>query len=70
MTLAFKLEESTVVVPFKYLEVVYVMIFGYFIFEEGYTIKSLVAIAIILTGMFFNVYGKSLKQKKKLKTKD
>lgn len=61
MTKAFALEESTVVVPFKYLEVIYVLVFGFFIFGEAYTFKAIVAMGIIIWAMLLNLYGKSQK---------
>lgn len=65
MTKAFALEESSAVVPFKYMEVVFVLIFGFFFLGEGYTIKAIIAIAIIILAMLMNVYGKSRKRKEK-----
>jgi len=63
MTKAFALEESTIVVPFKYLEVIYVLIFGFFFFGEAYTLKAMIAIGIIVIALLLNLYGKSMKNR-------
>ena len=36
MTRAFQTEETSVLAPFKYMELIYAMIMGYFMFGESY----------------------------------
>jgi len=58
MTRAFQLEETSVVAPFKYMELIYALILGYFIFEETYRPLAFAGIALILSGMLLNVIAK------------
>ena len=59
MTRAFSLQEATVLAPFKYMEIVYALIMGFIFFGEGYTLLSMVGIALIIGGMICNVIAKS-----------
>ena len=36
MTRAFQTEKTSVLAPFKYMELIYAMIMGYFMFGESY----------------------------------
>lgn len=65
MTIAFQSEETSVLAPFKYMELVYAIILGYLIFDETYQLLPLMGIVLIIGGMALNVYAK--KQKKVLK---
>lgn len=58
MTKAFALEEAGVLAPFKYMELVYAMLLGFFIFGESYTFSAFMGIVLIVTGMLLNVYAK------------
>ena len=59
MTYAFKLEETSVVAPFKYMELVWALIMTYFFFGETHTIETFMGMALIVAGMLLNVYFKS-----------
>ncbi len=61
MTRAFQLEETSVIAPFKYMELVYALILGYFFFEETYPLFAFLGIVLILVGMLLNVRVKQLK---------
>jgi len=63
MTRAFSLEETTVLAPFKYMEIVYALIMGLIFFGEGYTILSLTGIVLITSGMILNVLAKKRQPK-------
>jgi len=58
MTKSFQLEEASTLAPFKYMELVYALILGFFIFGETYTLFSFGGIILILTGMLLNVRAK------------
>jgi len=58
MTRAFQLEETSVIAPFKYMELIYALILGYFIFGETYRPLAFAGIALILSGMLLNVIAK------------
>lgn len=62
MTMAFQTEEASILAPFKYMELVYAIILGYFIFNESYSILPLMGIGLIIFGMGLNVYVKSQKK--------
>ena len=59
MTRAFRLEEASVLAPFKYMELVYALLMGFFFFGETYSWIPFSGIVLIITGMMLNVYGKS-----------
>ena len=48
MTKAFQLEEASVLAPFKYMELVYAIIFGYFFFAESYDLLPSLGILCLL----------------------
>ena len=54
MTKAVQSTEVNSIVPLKYIEVIFTMIFGILYFKESYTIMSIFAILLILTGLYFN----------------
>jgi len=58
MTRAFQMEETSVLAPFKYMELVYALIIGLFLFEESYSWAAMGGMSLIIIGMIFNVYGK------------
>jgi len=57
-TIALKTEEASLIAPFRYLELVWALFFGYFLFSETYSWLPFVGIAMILLGMILNVYVK------------
>lgn len=54
MTQAFQLEPASRIAPIKYMELVYSLIIGFFIFGEAYSLLSFMGILLILGSMFFN----------------
>ena len=56
MTRAFGLAETSLLAPFKYMELVYALIIGYFIFGETYSWVPFTGILLILGGMLLNTY--------------
>ena len=63
MTKAFQTEETSVIAPFKYMELIYAIIMGYLIFGETYELLPMMGIILIIGGMLSNVWAKG-----KLKT--
>ena len=61
MTKAFQAEETNLVAPIKYLEVVVTIIIGNFWFGDVYNGWTLLGILLILSGLIYNIY---LKRKK------
>jgi len=64
MTRAFQVEEANIIAPFKYMEVIYALIIGWFIFGESYQILALLGIALVIIGMVGNVFAKERQAKK------
>ena len=54
MTKAVQSTQINLIAPLKYIEVIFTMIFGILYFKESYTIMSIFAIILILTGLCFN----------------
>jgi len=63
MTRAFQMEETSVLAPFKYMELIYALILGYFIFGETYRPLAFAGIILILVGMLLNVFAKGKKKR-------
>lgn len=59
MTQAFKLEETSTLAPFKYLELVYAVIIGYLFLGEVYSLGAILSMGLIIFGMIFNVLLKA-----------
>lgn len=59
MTMAFREEEANVLAPFKYMELVYGIIAGYFIYQETYGLLPFLGIGLIIMGMIMNVRAKN-----------
>lgn len=64
MTKAFQIASTNQVAPLKYIEVIFTVLFGVFIFAEIYTIWSLLGIVLIILGLVLNVVYKSKKVNK------
>lgn len=62
MTRAFQTENTSMLAPFKYMELVWALIMGYFLFGESYSWLPLLGIILIIVGMMLNVYSKNKKQ--------
>jgi len=60
MTRAFELELTSVLAPFKYMELVYALILGFLIFGETYSLLPFLGILLIVSGMVMNLLGKNL----------
>ncbi|WP_341199511.1 DMT family transporter [Croceibacter atlanticus] len=58
LTKSFQLAETSVVAPIKYMELVYALIFGFFLFGEHYTIFPILGMSLIVLGMLWNVWLK------------
>lgn len=63
MTRAFQTENTSVLAPFKYMELVWALIMGYFFFGETYSWLPFMGIILIIVGMMLNVYAKNQKEK-------
>jgi drug/metabolite transporter (DMT)-like permease len=59
MTKAFQAEETNLVAPIKYIEVVFTIIIGTFWFGDVYNWWTLLGILLILSGLIYNIYLKS-----------
>lgn len=58
MTKALQAHETNVIVPLKYLEVVFMILVGAFWFEEIYNLWTLLGVLLILIGLIYNLYLK------------
>lgn len=54
MTMSFQAESIVNVAPFKYLELVYAFVIGYFFFGEGYNVQTAIGIALIVISFVAN----------------
>ena len=63
MTKAYQLEETSVIAPFKYMELVWGLLFGYLFFAEVYNGLALLGMGLILAGMIGNVWVKTKVEK-------
>lgn len=63
MTRAFQTENTSVLAPFKYMELVWALIMGYFLFGETYSWIAFSGIIFIIIAMMLNVYAKNKKAK-------
>lgn len=59
MTKAFQTASTSQVAPFKYIEVVFTVLFGIFVFKEIYTLWSVIGITLIVGGLILNVLYKA-----------
>lgn len=58
MTKSLQSGETNVVVPLKYLEVVFMIVIGAFWFEEIYNLWTLLGVCLIMFGLLYNIYLK------------
>lgn len=63
MTKAFQQGEASKVAPVKYVEVIFTLTFGVYLFGEVYTLTSLIGIAMVITGLTLSVLYKAQKTK-------
>lgn len=66
MTRAFQIEELSKIASIKYIEIAYALVFGYLLFSETYDWVSYVGIAVVLLGVFLNIWYKQDKSKSKV----
>ncbi|MEJ1221703.1 DMT family transporter [Sediminicola sp. 1XM1-17] len=59
MTKAFQGAKTNIVAPFKYTEVLFTGVIGFFWFDEMYGLWSLLGISLIVGGMVLNVWYKT-----------
>ena len=59
MTKAFQTEETSVLAPFKYMELVWALGLGFIFFGETYSWLPFSGILLIIAGMILNVYEKN-----------
>ncbi|MEP5341321.1 MAG: DMT family transporter [Algibacter sp.] len=64
MTKALQIAATNQIAPFKYMEVIFTVLFGVIIFSEIYTLWSLLGIALIITGLVLNILYKKQSEKK------
>jgi drug/metabolite transporter (DMT)-like permease len=64
MTKAFQNAEAHMVAPFKYVEVIFTMLFGVFILHENYELLHIVGIFLVIVSLVFNVLYKTRLNKK------
>ena len=64
MTKAFQNGEAHMVAPFKYVEVVFTLLFGVFVLFEEYSAYHLMGTAFVILGLLLNVLYKTQFQKK------
>ena len=57
-TRAFQTEETSVLAPFKYMELISAMIMGYFMFGESYECIPMLGIILTIGGMLSNEWAK------------
>lgn len=62
MTKAFQVASTTQVAPLKYLEVLFTVLFGVFLFAEIYTLWSVLGMLMIILGLVLNAVVKSRKK--------
>ena len=55
MTRAFQKADTSTVAPLKYMELVYALLFGFFLFSESYDILPILGMSLVVAGMLWNV---------------
>lgn len=65
LTKSFQLAEASTVAPLKYMELVYALLFGFFLFSETYGFWAIVGMLLVIAGIFFNIW---IKQKSATKS--
>ena len=64
MTKAFQNAEAHMVAPFKYVEVIFTLLFGVFILHENYELLHIVGTFLVIVSLVFNVLYKTRLNKK------
>jgi drug/metabolite transporter (DMT)-like permease len=55
MTKAFQANETNLLAPLKYLEIIFTIIIGVFWFQEVYNLYTILGIILILVGLIYNL---------------
>lgn len=63
MTKAFQQGEASKVAPFKYVEVIFTLSFGVYLFDEVYTLQSLLGMAMVISGLTASTLYKERKSR-------
>ncbi|RMB57153.1 DMT family transporter [Dokdonia sinensis] len=58
LTRAFQLADTATVAPIKYMELVYALLLGYFIFGETYGFYPMIGMGLLIFGMLLNLWVK------------
>lgn len=58
LTKSFQLAEASTVAPIKYMELVYALLFGFFIFNETYGFWAIAGMLLVVFGMLLNIWIK------------
>lgn len=58
LTRSFQLADTATVAPIKYMELVYALLLGYFLFGEKYGSGPLIGMGVLVIGMLLNVWVK------------
>ena len=67
MTKAFRNGEAHMVAPFKYVEVLFTLLFGFFVLSEQYEFFQLLGTFLVIFGLVFNIFYKSYLKKEQKK---
>ncbi len=58
LTRSFQLADTSTVAPIKYMELVYALLFGFFLFNESYSFWPIFGMTLVVLGMLLNVWIK------------
>ncbi|MFC4634870.1 DMT family transporter [Dokdonia ponticola] len=58
LTRSFQLADTSTVAPIKYMELVYALLFGFFLFGESYSFWPIFGMTLVVLGMLLNVWIK------------
>ncbi len=61
LTKSFQLADTSTVAPIKYMELIYALLFGYFLFNETYGFWPIFGMALVVVGILINVWVKRRK---------
>jgi drug/metabolite transporter (DMT)-like permease len=55
LTKSFQLAETSTVAPLKYMELIYALLFGFFLFGETYGVWSIIGMFLVVFGILLNI---------------
>lgn len=58
LTRSFQLADTSTVAPIKYMELIYALLFGFFLFDESYTLWPIFGMTLVVVGVLLNVWIK------------